>query len=134
MALAAGMGAAHACPGLDVRDAWVREAPPGADVMAAYATLENRGARPLEIDGVGGADFAAAALHETVLKDGVAHMAHGRPIRLLPQRSVRLEPGGMHIMLFQPRRALKVGDRATLSLQCVASRRSFDFVVKTGQE
>ena len=42
---------ALACPGLVVREAWVREPPPGARGTAAYFTLRNDGAQTLVLDG-----------------------------------------------------------------------------------
>jgi copper(I)-binding protein len=122
--------AASACPGLEVRDAWVRQPTPGAAMLAAYATLRNTGAKALQIDGFGGADFGTVTLHRTTIANGMSRMRHAGPVELAPGQSVALAPGGLHLMLMDPRRTLHAGDRTELSLQCGTARREFPFTVK----
>ena len=123
---------ALACPGLEVREAWIREAPPGAMMTAGYAQLANRGSRPLSLEGAVSADFGGAELHRSVLVGGVAKMIQ-EPLRLAPGTTGTLEPGGWHLMLFRPARTLKAGDRVQLSLQCGAESQKVTFIVRSMQ-
>lgn len=123
-------GPARACPGLQVEDAWIRQAPPGALMTAAYARLRNAGTRLLSIDGAFGADFAAAELHRTVVENGVSRMRHGEPLPLEPGASGALEPGGWHLMLMRPARPLQVGDRVPLALKCGREATEYTFTVR----
>ena len=126
----AAVGPAMACPGLEVRDPWVAEAPPGASVLAGYATLHNAGKTALTLTQVSSADFDSAMLHETIVRDGMAHMEHLDSLGLPAGADVRLNPGGRHLMLVGPKRALKAGDRVQVRLQCGATTRDVAFTVR----
>ena len=121
---------ARACPGLQVEDAWIREAPPGAMMTAAYARLRNAGSRLLSIDGALGKDFAAAELHRTVVENGLSRMVHGEPLQLEPGATSALAPGGWHLMLMRPAHALKAGDQVPLALKCGREASEFIFTVR----
>ena len=124
----------QACPGLEVKDAWIREAPPGAMMTAAYARLRNGGQRLLRIDGAFGAAFAGAELHRTVVENGISRMVHGEALELAPGASGALEPGGWHLMLLRPARALKAGERVPLALKCGREATEYTFIVKALSE
>jgi len=128
--LLAAAGRAAACPGLEVVDPWIAEAPPGASALAGYATLHNGSKKTLTLTQVTSGDFDSAMLHETILKDGMAHMQHLDRLALPAGADVRLNPGGRHLMLVGPRRALKDGDRVKLRLECGAAARDVTFTVR----
>jgi copper(I)-binding protein len=132
-ALLLATGPAWACPGLDVQDPWIREAPPGAMMMAAYAKLANQGSHALSIDGARGDDFASVELHRTVVDKGMSLMKSGQALTLAPGAHAALEPGGWHLMLVEPKRALKGGDRVPLTLRCGARDSTFTFTVKAAK-
>jgi len=125
-----GAGPAVACPGLEVIDPWIAEAPPAASVLAGYATLRNSGKTALTLTQVSSGDFSSAMLHETIVRDGMAHMEHLDGLTLPAGSDVRLNPGGRHLMLVGPKRALKAGDRVQLRLQCGATGRDVPFTVR----
>ena len=100
---------AHAAGSLEVEDAWIREAPPGATMLAGYATLKNRGDARLLVLLVESDAFEEASMHETVLEGGVSKMRELERIEIEPGAQVRLEPGGKHLMLMQPRHAIVAG-------------------------
>lgn len=121
---------AHACPDLVVEDAWIRAAPPGSTMTAGYARLRNAGPRPLTVSGAATPGFAAAELHQTVVEDGVSRMRHGEPLRVAPGARAALEPGGWHLMLMGPTRALPAGARVPVALQCGAEATEYVFTVR----
>jgi copper(I)-binding protein len=123
---------AAACPGLAVENAWIREAPPGALMTAAYAQLANRSAQALVVDGAFGADFAAAELHRTVVENGMFRMNQD-VLPIAPGARAALEPGGWHLMLMRPARPLKAGDTVPLALKCGKQAREFTFTVKAAE-
>ena len=100
-----------------VRDAWVREAPPGAPVLAAYFTLENPGSKEDKLVAVRGADFDKIEIHATEIRAGVARMIALDALPIPPHAVVKLAPGGYHIMLHHPRRALAAGMSVKLELR-----------------
>jgi copper(I)-binding protein len=55
-------GSAHAAGKLGVVDAWIRLAPPGASMLAGYATLSNTGDAPITVLTVQSDAFRMASL------------------------------------------------------------------------
>lgn len=107
--------AAHAT-GLAVEDPWIRAAPPGAEVLAGYAMLRNGGATAITLSGARSDAFARVELHEMSMEGGVMRMRPLAGIVLQARGEAKLAPGGTHLMLMQPKRALKVGDVVDVEL------------------
>jgi copper(I)-binding protein len=101
---------------VQVEDAWVREAPPGARMLAAYLTLNNSGPEDLVLVQVQSPAFSHVMLHKSELVDGVARMIHLEQIVIPAGGSVQLEPGGLHLMMPAPETRLSAGDRVPLIL------------------
>jgi len=108
---------AHAAETLKITRPWVREAPPSARVLAAYMSIENTGGTRITIIGISSPDFESAELHRTVVNDDVARMLHIRQLDVPANGTVNLAPGGIHLMLFGPKRMLTAGDTVTLTVQ-----------------
>lgn len=104
-------GSAHAAGKLGVSDAWIRLAPPGASMMAGYATLSNSGDMPVTVLTVQSDAFRMASLHETIVDKGVAKMRDIHRLVIAPGATIGLEPGGKHLMLMQPRHDIVVGEK-----------------------
>ncbi|HEY6894485.1 MAG TPA: copper chaperone PCu(A)C [Rhodanobacteraceae bacterium] len=102
---------AHAEGKLTVYDAWIRKAPPGASMMAGYATLKNEGDAPLKVLTVQSDAFRQSSIHETVIERGVSKMRELPRIDLAAGATVEMKPGGAHLMLAEPRHPILVGDK-----------------------
>lgn len=109
-------GSTLAAPTMDVIDGWVREAPPTSRVLAAYMRIINLTEGDLTVTGITSPDFEAADLHRTIVEDGVARMLPVPELTIPAGGSITLEPGGLHLMLFDPVRPLQQGDSVTLVL------------------
>ncbi len=107
--LLAAASTAQAAGQLVVEQAWIRTAPPGALMLAGYALLHNRGDEALSIDAVSSAAFSSASLHETREENGVSKMRAVPSLLIAPGASVELAPGGMHLMLMQPKGDVAAG-------------------------
>ena len=123
---------ANACPNLKVEQAWIREAPPGA-MSAAYARLTNTGKRALVGAGARSPEFGGGGRHRTVVDEGGLSRMRAGPLELAPGASAALEPGGWHLMLFDPARLLKAGDTVSVTLTCGAGARDYPFLVKASE-
>lgn len=97
-----------------VRDGWVRLPPVAMPMMAGFGRIENRCARPVTIVGVSSPAFADTSLHETRIVDGVSRMRALPELRIAPDGVATLKPGGMHLMLMQPRAPLKPGSKVVV--------------------
>ena len=109
-------GIAYAASTLEITHPWVREAPPSARVLAAYMSIKNPGDSAITINGISSPDFEYAEIHRTVINDGVARMLHIKQLDVPANGIIRLEPGGLHLMLFNPKRMLAEGDTITLTI------------------
>ena len=114
--LAAWSLSAMADSAVRVNNAWVREAPPGAHMMAGYMTIKNQGASEIALTGVDSPAFDHVMLHESRVVDGVARMIHQDEIVIPAEGSVELKPGSFHLMMPAPEPRLVEGDTVDLML------------------
>jgi len=119
---------APACEGLALTQPWIREAPPGAAVLAGYARLSNHGRKPVVLSSFSGDDFGSVELHQSRMADGKMQMRAAGPLTIAPGSSVELSPGAYHLMLMQPRRAIAGSSR--LTLHCADGTLAVDFPVR----
>jgi len=103
--------------GVSVLDPWVRESPPGVTMMAGYMALRNNTSRPQVLMAMSSSGFATVMIHRTIVKNGVASMVHASQIELKPSASFIFSPGGYHLMLMNPKRTLRAGDRVDINLE-----------------
>lgn len=104
-------------PGLKGADGWIREAPPAAPVRAGYLRLHNGSATELVITGARSDAFGAIEIHQMVSDDGGTMRMRPLPeLVVAAGATVALEPGGAHLMLFRPLRALARGERVPVRL------------------
>jgi copper(I)-binding protein len=92
-------------------------------MLAGYATVRNPCPTPVVVVAVEAADFASATMHETLVDHGVSRMRDAGRVPVPAGGEARFAPGGRHLMLMQPRRALKDGDRSTLAIVLADGRR-----------
>jgi len=103
--------------GVSVRDAWVRETPPGMTMMAGYMELRNNSSRPQVLVAARSSGFESVTIHRTIVKDGIASMVHAPQIELAANASLIFAPGSYHLMLMNPKRTLRAGDAVVVNLE-----------------
>jgi len=106
----------YAGDSLSVVDAWVLEAPPGMKVMAAYMTLKNNSDKVHELKGVSSPQFERVEMHRTIIENELARMVKQDSMTVNVGEVLKFEPGGSHLMLFNPKKPLTSGDEIDLSL------------------
>jgi hypothetical protein len=111
------VAAASEQAGVSVRDAWVRESPPGVAMMAGYMALRNNTSRPQVLVAASSSGFETVMIHRTIVRDGMAGMEHAPQIQLSPNANLLFAPGGYHLMLMNPKRKLRAGDRVDIHLE-----------------
>lgn len=107
---------ATAADKLEAHDAWVREAPPTVSVMAAYLTLHNHSTKTFTLVSLSSPEFKRVEMHRTEEHDGMSKMIPVSRVMLSPKGSVSFQPGGMHLMLMNPKRHFKAGDKIHITL------------------
>ena len=92
-----------------LHDGWVRLLPVAMPMTAGFGRIENRCPAPVTIVGASSPAFGDVSLHETRVVDGVSRMRAMPELVVPADGSVTLEPGGLHLMLMQPRTPLQAG-------------------------
>lgn len=101
---------------ITVDKAWSRATPKGAETGAGYLTIHNNGATPDKLTG-GSADFAAVEIHEMKTEGGVMQMRELKDGLNIPAHgTIRLAPGGYHIMFTHLTKPLEKGQTVTATL------------------
>ena len=103
---------------LVITQAWSRATPAGAKVAGGYLTIENKGAASDRLVS-GSGDFAGKVeIHEMAMNNGVMTMRPlDKGLAIEPGKTVKLAPGGYHLMLMDLKNPLKQGEKVPLELQ-----------------
>lgn len=104
---------------LTISDAWARPAPTGINGTVYFVAKNNTEADDTLLGVSIESDIAdAAEIHMSMQSDqGVMSMQMQEAIQIPEGEDVSFEPGGLHIMLVNLKRDLKVGDTFTLTLR-----------------
>ena len=98
-----------------IKNQWIR---PGAEKMgtALYFTLENNGSESDTLYSVETDVAMMVQIHETYSNDDVMGMREISEIIIEPESSVKLEPGGKHIMVMKLKKDINTGDEIEFKL------------------
>lgn len=127
IAFAAALAALLTAPGraedvkagdLLISQAWSRQTPAGAKVAGAYLTVENKGSAADRLLS-GSTDIAGRLeIHEMSMDGGVMKMRPlDKGLAIEPGKTVKLAPGGYHVMLMDLKTQLRQGDKVPVTLQ-----------------
>jgi copper(I)-binding protein len=102
---------------LVITQPWSRATPGGAKIAGGFLTIENKGAAPDRLIS-GSGDFAGKVeIHEMAMNNGVMTMRPlDKGLAIEPGKTVKLAPGGLHLMLMDLKSPLKQGDKVPLTL------------------
>ncbi len=95
---------------LDVRDPWIKNLPASVPVRAGYMTIHNPQSKPVSIVSLRSDAFASIEIHQTIEQDGMMRMEQLPGLKIEPNSSVQLAPGGLHLMMINPSEPTQPGD------------------------
>jgi copper(I)-binding protein len=107
-------GAAHAADLVQVREPWAKATVPGQKVGGVYMKIVAR--ENLRLTGVKSAVAETTDVHQMKMENGMMRMRAVPFLELPAGKTVKLEPGGYHIMLFDLRQSLVAGQKLKLEL------------------
>ena len=113
---------AHAAESVRVHGAWVRLPPPGAEIGVTYLTLEAK--QGMTLISAQSPAAESVELHSMTMHNGVMRMRHLPTLALAAGKPVKLEPGGLHLMLINLKKPLQVGDTVQLDLNFSQGKRA----------
>lgn len=103
---------------LVISQAWSRATPGGAKVAGGYLTIENKGTAPDKLVAVTAEIAGKTEVHEMAMDNGVMKM---RPLSkglvIEPGKTVKLAPGGYHLMLQDLKGPFKEGEKVPVTLE-----------------
>jgi hypothetical protein len=103
---------------LVISQEWARATPGGAKVGGGYLTIENKGSAPDKLVGATADAAGKIEVHEMAMNNGTMKM---RPVEggltIDPGKTVKLAPGGYHLMMMDLKSPLKQGDKLPVTLQ-----------------
>jgi periplasmic copper chaperone A len=103
---------------LVITQGWSRATPGGAKIGSGYLTIENKGSAPDRLTGVSADAAGKVEVHEMAMNNGVMTMrALDGGLTIDPGKTVKLAPGGYHLMMFDLKAPLKQGDKVPVTLQ-----------------
>jgi copper(I)-binding protein len=96
---------------------WSRATAPGMPMGVAYLSIRNRGKDSDTLIGANSPAASRVEMHETSIVDGMARMRPLSEIAIPPGATVRIQPGGIHLMLVDLKLALERGATVPLVLE-----------------
>jgi copper(I)-binding protein len=103
---------------LVITQPWSRATPGGAKIAGGFLTIENKGAAPDRLVSGAGDIVGKVEIHEMAMNNGVMTM---RPLDkglvIEPGKTVKLAPGGYHLMLMDLKQPFKQGDKVPVTLE-----------------
>ena len=103
---------------LVISQAWTRATPGGARIGGGFLTIENKGSAPDKLIGASADGAGKIEVHEMTTTNGVMKM---RPVEggltIDPGKTVKLAPGGYHLMMMDLKAPLKQGEKLPVTLQ-----------------
>lgn len=100
-----------------VRDGWIRLLPGGMPMQAGFGRIDNGCPMPATIVSASSPAYANVELHESRTVGGISRMRAVPELRIAPDGAAVLQPGGLHLMLLQPRATLKPGSRVVIKFK-----------------
>ena len=102
---------------LEFSDARIKNLPPTVPVRAGYMTMHNPGPETLSVTSVRSESFARVEIHRSFMQDGMMRMEPVDNIEIEADASVKLEPGGMHLMMMMPKEPTTPGDNIVIFIK-----------------
>jgi copper(I)-binding protein len=110
------LAASEVADWVDMDGAYARAVPPGQPNSAVFMAITNRAEVDHALTGAASDAAGVVELHTHALVDGMMQMRRVERIDLPAHETVRLAPGGLHIMLIDLRRPLQPGERIEMEL------------------
>ena len=101
---------------LQITEAWIKNLPMSVPMRAGYMDISNNQAETIKIEWLKSEAFARIEIHRSVEKDGMMSMHPVSVLAISPGETVRLAPGGIHLMLMNPLTTLVPGNKIVVTI------------------
>ncbi len=122
---------AFADEGIQIKNAWLREAPPTIKIMAGYLEIENSSDKALVLVSAESNEFERIEFHLSQTENNVARMQQQHKIMIAANTTFVFEPNSYHLMLFNHVGPMREGKLTSIKLTFEGGEMHvFDAVVK----
>ncbi len=101
---------------IKVENAWARSTPPAAKTAAAYMTVINTGNTDDTLMSASTPVAGMSDVHRSFMDNGIMKMRPAGPLDLKPGASLKLAPGGYHLMMMDLKQPLAAGQTFPVTL------------------
>lgn len=101
---------------LEIREAYVREMPPGQSTSAAFMNLVNTSNRPIALVAATSDGAGQAEIHRHRNQNGMMQMERVTRVEIPAHGQLLFAPGGYHLMLINLKRSFRAGDKINITL------------------
>lgn len=116
LCLSTSLYAGDAADAVQIEGAFARAVPPGQTNSAAFMNLTNRGDADHSLTTAESNASKVVELHTHLMEEGMMKMRRVEKIDLPAGETVRLQPGGLHVMLIGLERQLAEGENVDITL------------------
>ena len=114
-AMASAPASAAGAAAITATNAWVRWLPNNLPA-AGYVTLTNASDKNIDLTDIASPDYGSAMLHQTVSNGSTTNMVMVDKATVPAHGSLKIAPGGYHIMLEEAKHKVAPGDTVHLKL------------------
>jgi copper(I)-binding protein len=111
-----------------ISDATVRVFLPASHSTAAYFTLSNHTKNGLELIKATITGLGRVEIHEHIHHNGMMKMQQINKVGVPAHGQVKFQPGGYHLMAFEPEDTLKPGEQRKLTLHFANGKQVFTMI------
>ena len=99
-----------------IENAYVRATIPGTTIASSYMEIENKGDKTVTLLSASSNISPRIEIHQHTMLDGMMRMRKVDSIDINPKERVKLQPSGLHLMLFDVKKPLNSPDHIELML------------------
>ena len=103
-------------PIIVIENPYVRATIPGTSISSSYMEIENKGDKTITLLGASSSVSPRIEIHQHTMHDGMMRMRKLNSIDIKPKERVKLQPSGLHLMLFDVKTPLKAKQNIELTL------------------
>lgn len=99
-----------------IENAYVRATIPGTSIASSYLEIENKGDKTVTLLGANSNISPRIEIHQHTMLNGMMRMGKLDSLDIKPKERVKLQPSGLHLMLFDVKKPLNSPDHIELML------------------
>lgn len=117
--------------GLQFSNSTVRQPLPGKTLSAGYFSVQNNTEKTVQLVSATSPWFERVELHQHSMHNGMMRMEKVASLEVSAGQQLHLQPGGLHLMLFQPKYELTLGAQVPVEITSAEGERWQIFAVVT---